>query len=64
MSRRIMIIDPNSHNFLKTGTLLDDGAEWKVVDIGYGQPIPIEARHVMDEQRAISKLRDLVRWGA
>lgn len=62
----VMVIDPRSRYFLRTGRILDDGREWKIVGLGFGQPVPIEPDAVMEEKRAVRMLRVLMlgsgRW--
>lgn len=58
---KVMIINPDDHNFLKIGKVLVDGAAWKVVDLGYGQPTSIQAKDCMEVGRATRMLRQLVR---
>jgi hypothetical protein len=61
--RRVMVMNPDSHNFLKVGEVLVDDSVWLTVELGYGQPVPVAAWEAVDEDKAVRILRQLVRAG-
>lgn len=60
-THRVMVIDPHDQHFMQIGTVLSDGRKWKTIDIGYGQPVSIEAWKVMHAGRAEELVRDAAR---
>lgn len=60
VTRMVMVVNPISGSFLRVGVVLDDGKQWKTVDLGFGQAVPVAAEDVMDEAAAMRMVRDAV----
>jgi hypothetical protein len=57
---RVTVVNPLHPHFMVTGTLMVDGREWSMVDIGFAEPVPIETDALMSEAQVNALIRRLV----